>query len=150
MSALPIFPVRLQTSIFGRSELNFRVRNGNGWTLALISTDFVDADFVSFAAALAPRLIHSIASPLPRRPALAGLCSEFMLFGIFLPINNYSILLSRRHWRSDLGDPYRIRTDVKGVRGLCLNHLTNGPFGTPSGTRTLDTLIKSQVLYQLS
>ena len=25
------------------------------------------------------------------------------------------------------GDPYRIRTDVNGVRGLCLNHLTNGP-----------------------
>ena len=40
VSALPIFPVRLQTSIFGRSELNFRVRNGNGWTLALINTDF--------------------------------------------------------------------------------------------------------------
>ena len=39
-SALPIFPVRLQTSIFGRSELNFRVRNGNGWTLALINTDY--------------------------------------------------------------------------------------------------------------
>ena len=40
MLALPIFPVRRQTSIFGRSELNFRVRNGNGWTLALISTYF--------------------------------------------------------------------------------------------------------------
>ena len=26
-----------------------------------------------------------------------------------------------------LGDPYRIRTDVNGVRGRCLNHLTNGP-----------------------
>ncbi len=25
------------------------------------------------------------------------------------------------------GDPYRNRTDVKGVRGLCLNRLTNGP-----------------------
>ena len=37
--ALPIFPVRLQTSIVGRNELNFRVRNGNGWTLALISTN---------------------------------------------------------------------------------------------------------------
>ena len=37
--ALPIFPVRLQTSIFGTGELNFRVRNGNGWTLALISTN---------------------------------------------------------------------------------------------------------------
>ena len=26
-----------------------------------------------------------------------------------------------------IGDPYRIRTDVNGVRGRCLNHLTNGP-----------------------
>ena len=40
MLALPIFPARLQASIFGRSELNFRVRNGNGWTLALINTNF--------------------------------------------------------------------------------------------------------------
>ena len=77
--------------------------------------------------------------------------------------NSYLSLLSLRIWRF-FGDPYRIRTDVKGVRGLCLNHLTNGPYrkspavgsvifycdGTPSGTRTLDTLIKSQVLYQLS
>ena len=44
--ALPIFPVRLQTSIFGRSELNFRVRNGNGWTLALISTNCMLTTFV--------------------------------------------------------------------------------------------------------
>ena len=42
--ALPIFPIRLQTSIVGRSELNFRVRNGNGWTLALISTNFVGSN----------------------------------------------------------------------------------------------------------
>ena len=49
-----------------------------------------------------------------------------------------------------LGDPYRIRTDVNGVRGRCLNHLTNGPAGPPSGTRTRDPLIKSQLLYQLS
>ena len=38
--ALPIFPVRLQTSIFGASELNFRVRNGNGWTLAANNTNY--------------------------------------------------------------------------------------------------------------
>ena len=37
--ALPIFPGRLQPSIVSRSELNYRVRNGNGWTLALISTN---------------------------------------------------------------------------------------------------------------
>ena len=36
---LPIFPDRHQSSIFGTIELNFRVRNGNGWTLALISTN---------------------------------------------------------------------------------------------------------------
>ena len=39
MLALPIFPVRLQTSIVGRIELNFRVRDGNGWTLDLINTN---------------------------------------------------------------------------------------------------------------
>ena len=37
--ALPIFPGRLQPSIVGRSELNYRVRNGNGWTLTLINTN---------------------------------------------------------------------------------------------------------------
>ncbi len=39
MLALPIFPGRLQPSIVGRSELNFRVRDGNGWTLTLINTN---------------------------------------------------------------------------------------------------------------
>ena len=39
--ALPIFPGRLQPSIVGRSELNFRVRDGNGWTLALINTNYL-------------------------------------------------------------------------------------------------------------
>ena len=31
----PIFPSRRQPSIFGTAELNFRVRNGNGWTLCV-------------------------------------------------------------------------------------------------------------------
>ena len=37
---LPIFPGRLQPSIFGTAELNDRVRNGNGWDLSVIITDF--------------------------------------------------------------------------------------------------------------
>ena len=45
MLALPIFPGRLQPSIVGRSELNFRVRDGNGWTLALISTNYIATTF---------------------------------------------------------------------------------------------------------
>jgi hypothetical protein len=36
----PIFPGRFQPSIFGTNELNYRVRNGNGWTLIVINTDF--------------------------------------------------------------------------------------------------------------
>ena len=36
---LPIFPGSCPPSIFGASELNFRVRNGNGWTLTAINTD---------------------------------------------------------------------------------------------------------------
>ena len=39
MLALPILPGRYQPSIVGRGELNYRVRNGNGWTLVLISTN---------------------------------------------------------------------------------------------------------------
>ena len=111
MLALPIFPGRLQPSIVSRIELNFRVRDGNGWTLDLINTNY-----------------HN--------------CS--------LRTATHIVFTFHTHVNKKIGDPYGIRTHVKGVRGLCLNHLTNGPFGTPSGTRTLDTLIKSQVLYQLS
>ena len=35
---LPIFPVRLQTSIFGTTQFNYCVRNGNRWNLSVIST----------------------------------------------------------------------------------------------------------------
>ena len=37
---LPIFPGRHQPSIFGTTELNFRVRDGNGWTLSVINTNY--------------------------------------------------------------------------------------------------------------
>ena len=34
----PIFPARRQASIVGTAELNYRVRNGNGWTLCVKET----------------------------------------------------------------------------------------------------------------
>ena len=108
--ALPIFPGRLQPSIVGRSELNFRVRDGNGWTLALINTNY---HYHSRSNNL------NCTSPFP-------VCQQ------------------------EIGDPWESRTPVCGVRGRRLDHLTNGPFGAPSGTRTQDPLIKSQLLYQLS
>ena len=42
----------------------------------------------------------------------------------------YHLLLKHGLPWFKLGDPYRIRTDVNGVRGRCLNHLTNGPWCT--------------------
>ena len=127
MLALPIFPARLQASIFGRSELNFRVRNGNGWTLALINTNFTFSE--------------------------KKVSKENILF--FSP---YRLLNSKYYIRFcsivktilKNGDPYGNRTHVCGVRGRRLNRLTNGPCGAPSGIRTRDPLIKSQLLYQLS
>ena len=38
--------------------------------------DLVGADFVSLPSALRLKLAHSIAPPLPRKPACAGLCSD--------------------------------------------------------------------------
>ena len=92
--ALSIFPGRCQPSIVDRNELNYRVRNGNGWTLILIST-------------------NSMSSGTARK--------QTILYCISLP-------LSRTFALEKSGDPYRIRTDVNGVRGRCLNHLTNGPW----------------------
>ena len=40
---------------------------------------------------------------------------------------NTNYYVSVTHIFKKNGDPYRIRTDVNGVRGRCLNHLTNGP-----------------------
>ena len=37
---LPIVPGRCQPSIVGTNELNFRVRDGNGWTLIVIDTNY--------------------------------------------------------------------------------------------------------------
>ena len=37
----PIFPGSHPPSIFGTNELNYRVRDGNGWTLIVISTDWL-------------------------------------------------------------------------------------------------------------
>ena len=55
----PIFPGRYQPSIVGTAQLNFRVRNGNGWTLCAKDTNcFLRTD-------------HSI-RPCQRRPIFPG------------------------------------------------------------------------------
>ena len=108
-----IFPGGCPPSIVSTSELNYRVRNGNGWTLIVIGTD-----------------------------------------SIFNAFNVKSIYILHRFRAVFFGDPYGIRTHVAGVRGRSLRPLDQRAMfksgGTPSESRTPDTLIKSQVLYQLS
>ena len=76
--ALPIFPGRRQPSIVGRNELNYRVRNGNGWTLALISTNFVGAKSASFRFHLAVKTPFRSFAPPPQLE-LASLDFELVL-----------------------------------------------------------------------
>ena len=74
--ALPIFPVRLQTSIFGAGELNFRVRDGNGWTLTAINTNYFPLkkkvskenfnNFSLLTVFLNDKSLYSIRNPLSR------------------------------------------------------------------------------------
>ena len=45
---LPIFTGRFQPTIFGTSELNFCVRNGNRWNLTVIVTDQYDWFSITF------------------------------------------------------------------------------------------------------
>ena len=104
MLALPIFPGSHPPSIVGACELNFCVRDGNRWTLTAINTN-------SYGWRFPPSFIVK-SLPASNRFILA-----------------HSVLLVNCFLRT-AGDPYRIRTDVKGVRGLCLNHLTNGPWCT--------------------
>ena len=47
---LPIFPSRLQPSIFGTTELNFCVRNGNRWDLRVIGTGRYAQSISAFAS----------------------------------------------------------------------------------------------------
>ena len=107
--ALPIFPASHPASIVGASELNFCVRDGNRWTLIAINTNYVDGFCPSFICQSAPR------------------SNSLEIIAPFCALVKRKRLSSISYLAQGAGDPYRIRTDVKGVRGLCLNHLTNGP-----------------------
>ncbi len=131
-----IFPVRRQTSIVATDELNFRVRNGNGWTLVVIDTNFGDpcGNRTHVWGVRGPRLNlltngpSSKSASFPSFPPVAFGCRrKLRIIPLFLLSESNPLC-----WAS-------IRRRDMAFRP-----------GTPSGTRTLDTLIKSQVLYQLS
>ena len=68
----PIFPGSFPPSIFGTNELNYRVRDGNGWTLIVIYTDSIllVTVSVSFNPPVLPDLV--IGDPYEIRTRVAG------------------------------------------------------------------------------
>ena len=101
-----IFPGRRQPSIVTVNELNYCVRNGNRCTLVTNSTHLL------FFSGKEKRI---------RFAPYRRFC--------FLYLSRNSISLSHQtdFVKTENGDPCGIRTHVNGVRGRCLNHLTNGP-----------------------
>ena len=97
---LLIFPGSCPPSIFSASELNFCVRYGNRWTLTAINTNSYGWLWTIF-------YIKSVAAS-----------------------NNTRIIAPLATFVKTLGDPWENRTPVTGVRGRCLNRLTNGPWCT--------------------
>ena len=164
VSALPIFPGRHQPSIFGASELNCRVRDGNGWTLTAISTDFVRVDFATLLfqpfSRLKPIELKN-GDPWESRTPVCGVRGrrlDHLTNGPSsrqAPYHSLSPAAKARSLRC-LSSPNKTQVILLGpqvpllfgVSLLGASHPRGS--GTPSGTRTLDTLIKSQVLYQLS
>ena len=127
VSALPIFPGRRQPSIFGASELNCRVRNGYGWTLTAISTDYSIPQ--NLASMDKPTRCLSMETKKQRRERAFTLAWKRAI---------RSLLLS--------GDPYESRTRVCGVRGRRLNHLTNGPSSSQASYPLLPSADESSVI----
>ena len=105
--ALPIFPGRLQPSIVGRSELNFRVRDGNGWTLALINTNYIR---------LAPSKPNNVKLEAPLKALPASFVGQAL--GLLVPISctHYCASTFGLSTRSSFWvlTPYRMRDLILG------------------------------------
>ena len=125
-----IFPGRRQPSIFATAALNFRVRNGNGWTHCVNITD--SRTFVRYIS----------------------LCQHWVIFPGRLQPSIFTTAALNFRVRNGNGWTHCVsNTDFRIEFSFRFARLSKYPIawvGAPSGTRTPDPLIKSQLLYQLS
>ena len=165
--ALPIFTASHPATIVGANELNFCVRDGNRWTLIAINTH-------SYGWALAHLLSRCLFAVFRYSPH----CSFWIVSNLFQFVNpffvsSYQIKAQHRGFdlettSHDTGEETFPNIFEQCV--MCEELVTHtgfepmltaweaavlttwpmGQFGAPSGTRTRDPLIKSQLLYQLS
>ena len=84
VSALPIFPARLQASIFGAGELNCRVRNGNGWTLTAISTNLLSFEKESKQRKLQPFSLLTVFFNSKYSIKFSSHCQELFVLAHFI------------------------------------------------------------------
>ena len=134
MLALPIFPCSRPQSIVGASELNFCVRDGNRWTLTAINTNCYQVSLKTsllYYSFFICQVVFFIFTHRERPSATVVSGSDEQRNERPFELARMRAICSLRR----AGDPYRIRTDVNGVRGRCLNHLTNGPCVSSSDKR---------------
>ena len=148
----PIFPIRRQISIFGTAELNFRVRNGNGWTLCVRNTDCLPfCGKASFFKRLERKtkikfcVSIDLFSRSVARQVSSALQSLTSVFG--MGTGGPSALETLTRLRFSVIFCFDSKHSIKAKLIIGCRHCL---FGAPSGIRTRDPLIKSQLLYQLS
>ena len=119
----PIFPGRHQPSIVSVNELNYRVRNGNGCTLITINTYY---NYLPYWEDLC--YYNTFLRYVKKKLVTRG--------RIELPFTAWEAVVLAAWPTGHFHTLYSYRCPEKS--------------GTPSGIRTQDPLIKSQLLYQLS
>ena len=134
----PIFPGRLQPSIFGTAKLNFRVRNGNGWTLCVKITDFLSGwsltpsllrkhRFTTFVR-LAPNAEFASQTSVLTNLLLQSSCVSVDLFSRAVSSQVFSALQSLTSvFGMGTGGPFALKTlttcQPNGWRQVCLANL---------------------------
>ena len=137
----PIFTLRRRSTIFGTTEHNLRVRNGNEWIPSVINR-LLNGSILSAA-----EMTLLKTSLINKRTSLSGV-------GIFLFSHSVARALSSALQgltsvfgmgtggpRWERVDPLRHQHQLLIMRFL---------FGSPSWTRTNDNSVNSRVLYRLS
>ena len=137
----PIFPGSHPPSIVGTAELNFCVRDGNRWDLSVIYTSH-KALLALRRSGLRPTrskepgsfgslVVSASRTRRLRQRILNSVCLRHDHCSAPRPriVPPFGTALSQAPMRfRSFGDPCGNRTRVTGVRGRCLNRLTNGPY----------------------
>ena len=120
---LPIFTGRFQPTIFGTTELNFCVRDGNRWTLSVINTNYLFL-LLTFWVLVTRARIELALPPWEGGVLTAWPTGQFSSARAGCPAPTFSLV---RHQGFEPGTPWlRVRCSTNWANGAyCALHLQN-------------------------